>query len=159
MSPQIKFLTVAIIVGMTLTYQNLMAAGGGGTRSLKSSSTRSDFAKGEKAVNAGNYQSAVRYLSKEVKKNPNNADAQNLLGFSYRKLGETDKAFEHYNKALRLDPKHRGANEYLGELYLETGQLPQAEERLEVLAKACSRGCEEYDELKEAIEKYKMKSN
>ncbi len=159
MNLQIKFSTLAIIVALTLTYKNVIAAGGGGTRSWKSSSTPSDFAKGQKAVKAGYYQSAVRYLSKEVKKNPGNADAQNLLGFSYRKLGETDKAFEHYNQALRLDPRHRGANEYLGELYLETGQLPQAEERLEVLAKACSRGCEEYGELKEAIQKHKAKSN
>ena len=40
MSPQIKFFTRAIIVGMTLTYQNVMAAGGGGTKSWKSSSTQ-----------------------------------------------------------------------------------------------------------------------
>ncbi len=41
--------------------------------------------------------------------------------------------------------------------YLETDQLAKAEERLKVLDKACFSGCEEYDELKEAIEKYKEK--
>ena len=56
-----------------------------------------------------------------------------------------------------MSPKHRGANEYLGELYLETDQLAKAEERLKVLDGACFLGCEEYDDLKEAIEKYKEK--
>jgi hypothetical protein len=74
-------------------------------------------------------------------------------------LGDTGKAFEHYRIALKIDPKHRGANEYLGELYLETDQLVKAEERLKVLDKACRWGCEEYDDLKEAIEKYKEKKN
>jgi hypothetical protein len=45
----------------------------------------------------------------------------------------------------------------LGDLYLETDQLAKAEERLKVLDKACFLGCEEYDDLKEVIEKYKEK--
>jgi len=61
-----------------------------------------------------------------------------LLGYSYRKLGNTAKAFKHYRIALRINPKHGGANEYLEELYLETGQLANAVERLAVLDKACS---------------------
>jgi hypothetical protein len=47
----------------------------------------------------------------------------------------------------------------LGELYLETDQLAKAEDRLQVLDDACFLGCEEYDDLKEAIEKYKEKKN
>ena len=74
-------------------------------------------------------------------------------------MGNTAKAFEHYGIALELEPKHRGANEYLGELYLETGQLEKAEQRLKVLDQACFFGCEEYDELKEAIEAYKARTN
>jgi tetratricopeptide (TPR) repeat protein len=152
---KIQIMILTTILGLTLTQKNIMAAGGGVTSSRPSSSISSHFAKGQKAVKASDFQSAVRYLTKAVKKNPNNADAQNLLGYSYRKLGKIDEAFEHYNLALKLNPKHRGANEYLGELYLETGQLTKAEERLEVLDKACIRGCEEYDELKEAIGNYK----
>ena len=59
---------------------------------------------------------------------------------------------------LTINPKHRGDNEYLRELYQETGQLAKAEVRLAVLDKACPWGCEEYDDLKEAVEKYKAKN-
>ena len=51
---------------------------------------------------------------------------------------------------MELKPKHEGINEYLGELYVQTGRIELAKERLEVL-KGCN--CEEYDELKELIEK------
>jgi hypothetical protein len=59
---------------------------------------------------------------------------------------------------LQIDPQHRGANEYLGELYLQIGQLDKAEERLEVLDKECFFGCEEFDELKEAIADYRKQN-
>lgn len=157
MRHRVETIILVTIVGLFLCSTSTFGAGGGSTVTSSSSKTSRDFTAGKKAVKAGNYDSAVGYLTRAAKKDPKNADIYNLLGFSYRKLGKTDKAFQYYNTALRLDPKHRGANEYLGELYLETDQLAKAEERLEVLDKACSWGCEEYDELKESIEKYKVK--
>lgn len=145
-------LALALLVAFTST--ELLAAGTTSEKSRKPSVSQ-DFKAGQKAVKAKDYQSALVHLSKALEKDPNSADTHNLLGYSYRKLGNTDKAFEHYSIALRINPKHRGANEYLGELYLETGQLDKAEERLTVLDKACRWGCEEYDDLKEAIERYK----
>ena len=147
-------ITLALIVGLVLSFGNVMAAG---TSSSRPSVSR-EFKAGKKAVKKGDFQSALDHLNKANEKNPKNADIHNLLGYSYRKLGDTDRAFEHYHIALQINPKHRGANEYLGELYLETDQLAKAEERLEVLDEACSWGCEEYDDLKEAIEKYKEKA-
>ncbi|MCF8051013.1 MAG: tetratricopeptide repeat protein [Desulfobacterales bacterium] len=129
-----------------------------GTTSSKPASD-SDYRKAEKAVDSGDYQTALTHLNRALEDDPKNADVHNLLGYSYRKLGNTAKAFEHYGIALELEPKHRGANEYLGELYLETGQLEKAEQRLEVLDQACFFGCEEYDELKEAIEAYKARTS
>ena len=67
----------------------------------------------------------------------------------------TTTAFDYYRRALAIEPRHLGANEYLGELYLETGELAKAEERLRELAIACPSGCEERDELSEAIDAYK----
>ena len=149
-------ITLVIIVGFVLSFGNVMAAGTSSTSSSKAS-VSPEFKAGKKAVKEGDFQSAIAYLNKANQKNPKNADIHNLLGYSYRKLGDTDRAFEHYHIALQIKPKHRGANEYLGELYLETDQLAKAEERLEVLDEACFWGCEEYDDLKEAIEKYKEK--
>ena len=149
-------ITLALIVGLVLSFGNVMAAGASSTSSSRPSAS-SEFKTGKKAVKKGDFQSALGHLNKANEKNPKNADIHNLLGYSYRKLGDTDRAFEHYHIALQINPKHRGANEYLGELYLETDQLAKAEERLEVLDEACFWRCEEYDDLKKAIEKYKQK--
>ena len=149
-------ITLILAAGLVLSLGEVMAAGTSST-SRSRPSVSPEFKAGKKAVKEGDFQSALVHLKKANEKNPKNADIHNLLGYSYRKLGDTDKAFEHYHIALQIKPKHRGANEYLGELYLETDQLAKAEERLKVLDEACFWGCEEYDDLKEAIEKYKEK--
>ena len=149
-------ITLILACVLLLSFGNVMAAGTSGT-SRSRPSVSPEFKAGKKAVEEGDFRSALTYLKKANEKSPKNADIHNLLGYSYRKLGDTDRAFEHYHIALQIKPKHRGANEYLGELYLETDQLAKAEERLEVLDEACFWGCEEYDDLKEAIETYKEK--
>jgi Flp pilus assembly protein TadD len=146
-------ITFALIVGLVLSFGNVMAAGTSTTGSRRPS-VSPEFEAGKKAVKKGDFQSAIGHLNKATEKNPRNADIHNLLGYSYRKLGDTNRAFEHYHIALQINPKHRGANEYLGGLYLETDHLAKAEERLKVLDESCSWGCEEYDDLKEAIENY-----
>jgi Flp pilus assembly protein TadD len=114
---------------------------------------------GRKAIDAKDYKSAVDYLTKAVQEEPNNADAQNMLGYSYRKLGTFDKSMEHYQRALKIDANHRSAHEYLGELYLDMNQLDNAEKQLAALKKACPffGKCEEYEDLKTAIDKYRAK--
>ncbi|HEX7438827.1 MAG TPA: tetratricopeptide repeat protein [Caldimonas sp.] len=89
------------------------------------------------------------------------ADWNNLMGYSMRKQGTPDYAAaeKFYDAALSIDPKHRGALEYSGELYLMTGDLPKAEARLAALDKACRFSCEEYRDLKRAVERYKGAGN
>jgi len=101
----------------------------------------------------------VKSLTIAVQENPKDADAHTMLGYSYRKLGTLDKSMEHYQMALKIDPDHRSAHEYLGELYLQMNRPANAENQLQVLKKACPffGKCEEYDDLKVAIEKYKTK--
>ena len=79
-----------------------------------------------------------------------NADILNYLGFALRKTGDFEKAEKFYLEGLELDAGHLGINEYLGELYVQTNRIELAKERLQVL-NGCK--CEEYDELKELIEK------
>ena len=106
-------------------------------------------------VEATDYEDALEVLDKLNRKESGNADVLNMLGFAHRKLGRLDAAFDYYRQALAIEPRHLGANEYLGELYLETGELEKAEERLAELAIACPSGCEERDELSEAIAAYR----
>jgi Flp pilus assembly protein TadD len=112
---------------------------------------------GRKAIEAQDYKSALGHLTKAVQESPNDADAHSMLGYSYRKLGTFDKSMEHYQKALKIDSKHRTAHEYLGELYLDMNQIDNAEKQLAVLKKACPflGRCQEYDDLKDAIDKHK----
>lgn len=90
-----------------------------------------------------------------------NANWNNLMGYSLRKQAtpDLDGAERFYNEALRIDPKHRGALEYSGELYLMKGDLASAEKRLAALDKACTFGCEEYTDLKNAVARFKSAGN
>ena len=104
--------------------------------------------KGKKNKAEANYEKALKLLIKSNKKNPNNADTLNYLGFTSRKLGDFESGEKYYLEGLALEPNHIGINEYLGELYVATNRHNLAVERLEVL-KGCN--CEEYKELKKII--------
>jgi len=134
------------------------SSGGGSSSSSSSTSVSAMYSQASAKVDATDYRGAMSILDKIIVKDPRNPDALNLMGFCERKLGNPDEALEYYEKALAIRPNHVGANEYLGELYLEMKNLPKAEERLKVLAKACN-GCEEQQELKEKIDKYKAANN
>ena len=112
-------------------------------------------ASGPKLVEAADFEDALEILENLNRSEPGNADVLNMLGYAHRKLGRVEAAFDHYREALAIEPRHLGANEYLGELYLETGDLEMAQERLAELATACPSGCEERDELSEAIAAYR----
>jgi len=90
-----------------------------------------------------------------------NADWNNLMGFALRKQATPDLAGaeRHYDAALRIAPAHRGALEYSGELLLMKADLPRAEQRLATLARACASACEEYADLKRAVDRYKAAGN
>ncbi len=149
-------LAIAAAIGLGVPAGSWAAGSGGSSGGSSSSSSRSDFSKAERRIDASDYRGAIPLLERVVRQSPRNADALNLLGYSHRKLGNQEKALGYYQKALAIKPEHLGANEYLGELYLEMADLPKAEERLAVLAEACS-DCDEYEELKELIAAYKAK--
>ena len=113
-----------------------------------------NYLNGKEQVANQDYQAAIRYLLKAVETDPENADVYNLLGYSHRNLEMNDKAFVYYEEALSLDPRHKGAHEYIGELYLKLKQPEKAKEHLAKLDSICFFGCEEFDELKEAIQGY-----
>jgi len=82
---------------------------------------------------------------------PNNADINNLLGYSARNLKQYKPAATYYTKALKIDPKHLGALEYQGELFMLTKKTANAKKNLAKLKSLCGVNCEEYVDLKKAI--------
>ena len=96
------------------------------------------------------YSKAYDKLLKAYDKDKKNPDILNYLGFTLRKAGNFEEAEKFYLEGLNIKPDHEGINEYLGELYVKTNRIELAKERLEVL-KGCK--CEEFEELKELIDK------
>ena len=119
------------------------------------------MASGRAAIKSSEWKKAISELSIAVKEQPRNADAHNLLAYSYRKQATPDlpKAFEHYTTALKLNPNHKGAHEYIGEAYLMDGKPAKAEEHLARLKTICGgSACEEHDDLEKALAAYKAKN-
>ena len=113
-----------------------------------------DYAAGKKAIEAKDWRAAVKALSAAALRDTRNADIQNYLGYAHRHLGDMPRAFAHYERALKLNPRHRGAHEYAGEAALLAGDLPRAQRHLAALKTICVLPCEEYDDLKAAVEAY-----
>ncbi len=112
--------------------------------------TTADLARARGMVKAKDFKAALVEL-RQFEGRLEHADLYNLLGFAYRKTGDYPRAEVNYAKALRLDPNHLGALEYQGELFIETNRMAQARQNLTRLTTLCPRGCEELDDLREAI--------
>ena len=147
---------LALTVGATAWSASALAAGStSSSTKAREDKPAKQYAKAQREIKKGDYQDAIELLRKVVRKQPRNADAYNLLGFSYRKLERFDTAHKYYTRSLKIDPNHKGALEYLGELYVDTGDLKNAEAMLARLAAVCPSGCEEKDDLSEKIVAYK----
>ncbi|MFZ4063297.1 MAG: hypothetical protein ACOYK2_08525 [Polynucleobacter sp.] len=109
------------------------------------------------SIQSEKYEQAIKQL--QAVNETSSADWNNLMGYSLRKKQPPDLigAEKYYQAALKIDPDHRGALEYYGKLKLINNDLPGAELLLGRLDKACTFGCAEYTDLKEAIQKYKTK--
>jgi tetratricopeptide (TPR) repeat protein len=80
------------------------------------------------------------------------ADVYNFYAFSLRKTGDMTNAATFYRKALDFDANHLGALEYQGEMFVELGQIDQAKANLAKLVLLCPNGCEEREDLEQAIQ-------
>ena len=116
-----------------------------------SNASAPDLAPVRAKIKAKDWPAAIRDLNAMVEQGVQQADVYSLLGFSLRKRGDYDKAYTFYRKALEFEPNHKGALEYLGELYVERGQMAKAREHVGLLTRLCPNGCEELNDLNEAI--------
>ena len=117
-----------------------------------------EFVTGKRAIEARDWDAAIKALSAAAQREPRNADAQNLLGYAYRNLGQLEAALRHYQRALQIDPRHLGAHEYIGEAYLMANNLAKAEEHLAALQRHCPGICAERDDLNNKIATYRARA-
>jgi tetratricopeptide (TPR) repeat protein len=146
------------IAGAALAVSALVAAGPIYAMGSSDKSPEESVSEAVGSIKAKDYKAAIESLDKALEADSRNADALNYMGYSYRKLGQHEKAIQYYLQALSVDPRHKGALEYLGEAYLETGQLAKAESNLGALASVCNSDCDEYRELKKAVDAYKARA-
>jgi tetratricopeptide (TPR) repeat protein len=112
-----------------------------------------ELAKVTVLLNAKNFKQALADLKVIDSEFKNNADVNNLLGYSSRKLKQYKPAATYYEKALKINPNHLGALEYQGELFVLTNKVSAAKKNLAKLEKLCGLKCGEYLDLKKAIGK------
>lgn len=117
-----------------------------------------DHAAGKKAIEAKDWDAAIKALTAAAQRDSNSADVYNLLGYAYRNTGQIDVAFKHYQRALQIDPRHLGAHEYIGEAYLIANNPAKAEEHLASLKRFCPAICDEYGDLRKKIAEYRARA-
>jgi tetratricopeptide (TPR) repeat protein len=81
------------------------------------------------------------------------AAVANLIGYSYRKLGDYKLSQIWYERALKADPNHVKTWQYYGLWQVEQGNRDQAQYHLNRIAMLAGPGSEEYRSLAAALEK------
>jgi tetratricopeptide (TPR) repeat protein len=122
------------------------------------STTRSyaAFADGYRAAYATiydrhDYASAIEQL--KALGRDDSAAVANLIGYSYRKLGDYKVSQIWYERALKADPNHVKTWQYYGLWQVEQGNRDQAQYHLSRIAAISGTASEEYKSLADALEK------
>jgi tetratricopeptide (TPR) repeat protein len=114
------------------------------------------FAQGYRAAYAtiydrNDYAGAIEQL--KALGHDDHPNVANLIGYSYRKLGDYKLSQVWYERALKADPNHVLTWQYYGLWQIEQGNRDQAQYHLSRIAAICGTGCEEYRSLAAALEK------
>jgi tetratricopeptide (TPR) repeat protein len=81
------------------------------------------------------------------------AAVANLIGYSYRKLGDYKVSQVWYERALKADPNHVKTWQYYGLWQVEQGNRDQAQYHLSRIAAISGTASEEYRSLADALAK------
>jgi tetratricopeptide (TPR) repeat protein len=114
------------------------------------------FAKGYRTAYAtiydrNDYAAAIEQL--KALGHDDSAAVANLIGYSYRKLGDYKVSQIWYERALKADPNHVKTWQYYGLWQVEQGNREQAQYHLNRIAALAGTNSEEYRSLAAALEK------
>ena len=98
--------------------------------------------------NETNYETAIKYLEKEIVFNPKSSESYVLLGKSYEKIDDLSTANKYYNIAFALVPHNLELNFLLGKTAYNLGNIEDYAEFISNLEILCDKDCEEIDNLK-----------
>ncbi len=125
------------------------------TSENKSGVTDPAFAKAYRAAYAtiydrNDYTGAIEQLKSLGR--DDSAAVANLIGYSYRKLGDYKVSQIWYERALKSDPNHVKTWQYYGLWQVEQGNREQAQYHLNRIAAISGPASEEYKSLAAALE-------
>jgi tetratricopeptide (TPR) repeat protein len=167
----VRLLTLAMFTVALVTVPLLSAyAAGGDNPAPPASDTKKEKKKGDKSsaiddpkflagyhaayatiYDRNDYAAAIAQLKSLG--HDDRADVANLIGYSYRKLGDYKVSQIWYERALKADPDHVKTWQYYGLWQVEQGNRDQAQYHLNRLAALAGTGSEEYRSLAAALEK------
>ena len=173
MSKTTKFLGLAVL-SMTLAAGPVISAYAAGSENPSPPASDSGSSKGKKAAKkdkssaiddqkflAGyhaayatiydkhDYTAAIEQL--KALGQDDRADVANLIGYSYRKLGDYKVSQAYYERALKADPNHARTWQYYGLWQVEQGNRDQAQYHLNKLASLTGKNSAEYKSLADAL--------
>ncbi|MGZ5876366.1 MAG: tetratricopeptide repeat protein [Bradyrhizobium sp.] len=125
-------------------------------KTKQSSLDDSSFGQGYRAAYAtiydrNDYAAAIEQL--KALGHDDHPNVANLIGYSYRKLGDYKLSQVWYERALKADPNHVLTWQYYGLWQIEQGNRDQAQYHLSRIAAICGTDCAEYRSLAAALEK------
>ena len=114
------------------------------------------FSRGYRAAYAtiydrNDYAAAIEQL--KALGHDDSAAVANLIGYSYRKLGDYKVSQIWYERALKADPNHVKTWQYYGLWQVEQGNRDSAQYHLNRIGRLCGTDCAEYRSLAAALEK------
>ena len=104
------------------------------------------------SFNQTKYETAIKYLEKEIVFNPKSSESFVLLGKSYEKIDDLSTANKYYNIAFTLVPHNLELNFLLGKTAYNLGNIEDYAEFISNLEILCDKDCEEIDNLKSLAE-------
>jgi tetratricopeptide (TPR) repeat protein len=167
----IRLLTLAMFAAATVATPmvNVAKAAGGDTPSPPSDTSKSKRKKNDKSssiqdqkflegyraayatiYDRHDYTSAIAQL--KALDRDDVADVANLIGYSYRKLGDYKVSQVWYEQALQADPNHVRTWQYYGLWQLEQGNRESAQYHLGRIKQICGTDCAEYKSLAMALD-------
>ena len=98
--------------------------------------------------NETKYETAIKYLEKEIVFNPKSSESFILLGKSFEKIDDLTTANKYYNIAFTLVPHNLELNFLLGKTAYNLGNIEDYAEFISNLEILCENDCEEINNLK-----------
>lgn len=98
---------------------------------------------------AGKYDDALKMLKRA--KNQNDTRILTYYGYTNRKLGNVDVAFDYYNRAISADADNLLARSYMGQGLVQQGKLEEARAQLVEIRDRGGKGTYAYEALYEAL--------